>query len=95
MVGGSCNNFWCLFNFEEWMKKKDVQYHLKKRWGKVHKIEVEELKKTSLKDKLLQILAMFDLGKYLKLPIEKTDSSVQTIVARWQRLKNYYSHERR
>ncbi|OIN97251.1 hypothetical protein AUJ66_03910 [Candidatus Desantisbacteria bacterium CG1_02_38_46] len=75
------------------MKKKDIQYHLKKRWEEVHKIEVEELKKTSLKDKLLQILAMSDLGKYLKLPIKKTDSSVQMIIARWQRLKNYYSHE--
>lgn len=73
------------------MKKKDVQYHFKKRWEEVHEIEVEEFRKTSLKDKLLQILVMFDLGKYLN-ELKKTDSCPM-IITRWQRLKNYYSHE--
>jgi len=73
------------------MKKKEIANYLKRRWEALHKIEVKELRKTSLKDRFTQILVMFDLGKDLKLHIKKNDSQVRAIIAKWRRLKDYYN----
>lgn len=72
------------------MGKKEIQNHLKHRWEKIYKIELEELKKTTLRDKFIQTSVMFDLGKYLKSPAKKVDMSDYTI-RNWQMLKNHYN----
>ena len=73
------------------MNKKEMVYHLKGRWEAVHEVEVEELRKTSLKDRLTQTLSIFDLGKSFNLRVERTNSEIRNIVASWRRLKDYYS----
>lgn len=73
------------------MRKREIQNHLKHRWGKIHKIELEELKKTTLRDRFIQTSIMFNLGKYLKSPAKKIGISDYTIIRNWQRLKNYYN----
>ena len=69
------------------MKKREAVDYLKGRWETVHKIEVEELKKTPLKDRFSQTMAMFDLGKYL-ITTKRADAEINTIRARWRQLKD-------
>ncbi len=71
------------------MNKKEARDYLKGRWEAVHKIEVEELKKTPLKDRFSQTMVMFDLGKYLIIT-KGVDGEINTIRARWRQLKDYY-----
>lgn len=74
------------------MKKREIVYHLKQRWEAVHKAEVENQKKTSLKDRFNQTIGIFDLAEYLKFPFQRNNSEIHDIRERWRRLKNYY-HE--
>ncbi len=76
------------------MNKKEVVSYLKRRWEVIHKIEVKELRKTSLEDRFNQTLLMFDLGKDLNLYTERTDSETRAIITRWRRLKDYYNGPR-
>lgn len=73
------------------MNKKKAYDYFKRRWQTIHKIEVEELKKTSLKEKLKQISSLFDLAKQLRFPFKKNELDTRSVMARWKRLKNYYS----
>ena len=53
------------------MEQKEIVYHLKTRWQAVHQIEVAELRKKPLAEKLNQISATFELGKLLNMSSEK------------------------
>ncbi len=57
----------------------------------MHEIEIEELRKTSLKDRFDLTLAIFDLGKNLNLRAKRTDSETYDIMKKWRQLKDYYS----
>ena len=73
------------------MRKKEAVNYLKERWEAVHEIEIEELRKTSLKDRFILTAVIFDSGRGLKLYSERFDSEAYTIISRWQQLKDYYS----
>jgi hypothetical protein len=73
------------------MKKKDIVYHLKGRWKDVYKIELQELRKTSFKDRISQTETLFSFGSYLKISDEPIEESTET---NWQRLKDYYNEHK-
>jgi len=73
------------------MKKKDIAYHLKGRWKDVYEIELQELRKTSFKDRMSQTETLFSFGSYLKISDEPIEESTET---NWQRLKDYYNEHK-
>ena len=76
------------------MKKEEIAYHLRGRWGAVREIEIEELRKTSLEDRFIQTLSIFDLGKSLNLRVRRMDAEIHAIIARWRQLKGYYGESK-
>ena len=71
------------------MKQKEIIYHLKTRWQAVHQIEVTELRKKPLAEKLNLTSTAFELGKLLNLPFKKKDADAKTVRERWRLLKNF------
>ena len=52
-------------------------------------IEVTELRKKPLAEKLNLTSTAFELGKLLNLPFKKKDADAKTVRERWRLLKNF------
>jgi len=72
------------------MAREKIIYHLKKRWEIIHKIEIEELKKTSLNDKFEQTVLLFNSINFLNIGRRKLPES-DIIKERWSKLKDIYN----
>ena len=76
------------------MEQKEIIHHLKTRWRAIHRIEVAELRKKPLAEKLNQVSATFKLGKLLNMSSEKKEADVKAARKRWRQLKTF-SHGKR
>ena len=71
------------------MQQKEIVRHLKTQWQAVHQIEVAELRKKPLVEKLNQVSAAFELGKLLNMSSEKKEADVKAVRERWRQLKTF------
>lgn len=69
------------------MKKKDIIWHLKNRWEEIHKLEVAENKKLTVKDRFSQLTAIFELAKELQIDNNRFYLEPYAVMKRWNKLK--------
>lgn len=70
-------------------KKEALEY--KKRWESVNEAEVQELRKTTIPQKLSQLATLMASGKVFTVPADTLYAEDEEVRERWNRLRKAYN----